>query len=112
MKEKGIVKWFNAAKGFGFIQRPSGDDVFVHFSAIKSEGYRNLEEGSEVEFEVTKGPKGLQASNVMRSSPPDQKEGGRDPRGKEPQSVEPSKKGPRSAEPRKRGPKSEELRSA
>jgi CspA family cold shock protein len=66
VKEKGIVKWFNAAKGYGFIQRSSGDDVFVHFSAIQSNGYRSLDEGSEVEFEVKQGPKGLQAENVNR----------------------------------------------
>ena len=64
MKEQGTVKWFNASKGFGFIQRQSGEDVFVHFSAIQSEGYKSLNEGQAVEFEVTKGPKGLQASNV------------------------------------------------
>jgi CspA family cold shock protein len=64
MKERGTVKWFNAAKGFGFIQRQSGEDVFVHFSAIQSSGYRSLDEGAHVEFEVTHGPKGLQASNV------------------------------------------------
>jgi CspA family cold shock protein len=66
VKEKGIVKWFNAAKGYGFIQRSSGDDVFVHFSAIQSNGYRTLDEGAEVEFEVKQGPKGLQAENVSR----------------------------------------------
>ena len=64
MKEQGIVKWFNAGKGFGFIQRQTGEDVFVHFSAVQSEGYRSLNEGQAVEFEVTKGPKGLQAENV------------------------------------------------
>jgi cold shock protein len=64
LKEQGIVKWFNAGKGFGFIQRQTGEDVFVHFSAIQSEGYRSLNEGQAVEFEVTKGPKGLQAENV------------------------------------------------
>jgi CspA family cold shock protein len=64
MREKGTVKWFNAAKGFGFIQRETGEDVFVHFSAIQSGGYRSLDEGARVEFEVTNGPKGLQASNV------------------------------------------------
>ncbi|MDP9169727.1 MAG: cold-shock protein [Acidobacteriota bacterium] len=68
MREKGTVKWFNAAKGFGFIQRESGEDVFVHFSAIESSGYRSLDEGAQVEFEVTKGPKGLQASNVTMAS--------------------------------------------
>ena len=64
MREQGTVKWFNASKGFGFIQRQSGDDVFVHLSAIKAEGSKSLNEGQAVEFEVTKGPKGLQASNV------------------------------------------------
>jgi CspA family cold shock protein len=64
LKEQGTVKWFNASKGFGFIQRQSGEDVFVHFSAIQSEGYKSLNEGQAVEFEVTTGPKGLQASNV------------------------------------------------
>jgi CspA family cold shock protein len=64
MKEKGTVKWFNAAKGYGFIQRENGEDVFVHFSAIQTEGYRSLDEGASVEFEVTRGPKGLQAANV------------------------------------------------
>jgi CspA family cold shock protein len=66
VREKGIVKWFNAAKGYGFIQRSSGDDVFVHFSAIQANGYRSLDEGAEVEFEVKQGPKGLQAENVAR----------------------------------------------
>ena len=64
MKEKGTVKWFNAAKGYGIIQRENGEDVFVHFSAIQTQGYRSLDEGARVEFEVTKGPKGLQATNV------------------------------------------------
>jgi CspA family cold shock protein len=66
VKEKGVVKWFNAAKGYGFIQRSTGEDVFVHFSAIQMTGYRTLDEGAEVEFEVKKGPKGLQAENVAR----------------------------------------------
>jgi len=66
VKEKGIVKWFNAAKGYGFIQRSGGDDVFVHFSAILDDGYRSLDEGSAVEFEVRQGPKGLQAENVIK----------------------------------------------
>ncbi len=66
MKEKGIVKWFNAAKGYGFIQRSGGEDVFVHHTAIQMNGYRALDEGSEVEFEVKQGPKGLQAENVQR----------------------------------------------
>ena len=64
MKEQGTVKWFNASKGYGFIQRQSGADVFVHFSAIQGDGYKSLNEGQAVEFEVTKGPKGLQAANV------------------------------------------------
>ena len=64
VKEQGTVKWFNASKGFGFIQRQSGEDVFVHFSAIQADGYKSLNEGQAVEFEVTTGPKGLQASNV------------------------------------------------
>jgi CspA family cold shock protein len=66
VKERGIVKWFNAAKGYGFIQRSSGEDVFVHHSAIVMEGYRTLENGAEVEFEVRQGPKGLQAENVQK----------------------------------------------
>jgi cold shock protein len=68
VREKGTVKWFNAAKGYGFIQRASGDDVFVHFSAIQANGYRSLEEGAQVEFEVKQGPKGLQAENVTKVS--------------------------------------------
>lgn len=64
MREQGTVKWFNASKGFGFIQRQTGEDIFVHFSAIQSEGYKSLNDGQAVEFEVTKGPKGLQAANV------------------------------------------------
>ena len=65
MKEQGTVKWFNASKGFGFISRTSGEDVFVHFSAIQSEGYKSLNEGQAVEFEVRQGPKGLQAESVV-----------------------------------------------
>jgi cold shock protein len=68
MKEKGTVKWFNAAKGFGFIQRESGEDVFVHFSAIAMPGYRSLDEGAQVEFSVKRGPKGLQAEDVTMAS--------------------------------------------
>ena len=60
----GIVKWFNDSKGFGFIQREDGPDVFVHFSAITGGGFRTLQEGQSVEFEVTEGPKGPQAANV------------------------------------------------
>jgi CspA family cold shock protein len=63
--EQGTVKWFNDAKGFGFISRPNGQDVFVHFSAIQSNGFRSLQEGQAVEFNVTKGAKGLQAENVQ-----------------------------------------------
>ena len=63
-REKGTVKWFNSEKGFGFIQREKGDDVFVHFKAIRSDGYRSLSEGQRVEFTVTQGPKGLQAEDV------------------------------------------------
>jgi CspA family cold shock protein len=66
-KEKGVVKWFNSAKGYGFIQRHTGEDVFVHFSAIQMAGYRTLEEGTEVEFELKAGPKGLLAENVLRA---------------------------------------------
>ena len=62
--EKGTVKWFNGAKGFGFISRPDGEDVFVHFRSITGEGYKSLNEGDKVEFEVERGPKGLQAANV------------------------------------------------
>ena len=60
----GTVKWFNAAKGYGFIERADGPDVFVHFSAIQSDGFRSLEEGQKVEFIIEQGPKGLQAANV------------------------------------------------
>ncbi len=60
----GTVKWFNSSKGYGFLERPDGADVFVHFSAIESDGYRSLEEGQKVEFSVEQGPKGLQAAQV------------------------------------------------
>ena len=62
----GVVKWFNSEKGFGFITQDDGPDLFVHYSAIQGSGYRSLEEGEKVEFEVTQGPKGLLASNVVR----------------------------------------------
>jgi CspA family cold shock protein len=62
---KGVVKWFNAAKGYGFLGREDGEDVFVHFSAIQMDGYRRLEKGQEVEFAIEDGPKGLQAANVI-----------------------------------------------
>ena len=64
-KEQGTVKWFNGSKGYGFIEREEGEDVFVHFNAIVGDGYRNLEEGQRVEFNVTQGQKGLQAENVV-----------------------------------------------
>lgn len=62
----GVVKWFNSQKGYGFIEREGGPDVFVHYSAITGEGWRNLEEGEQVEFSITEGPKGPQASEVVR----------------------------------------------
>ena len=65
-KEQGRVKWFNDAKGYGFIQRATGDDVFVHHSAIEATGFKSLSEGESVEFTVTKGPKGWQAENVVK----------------------------------------------
>ncbi len=65
MRTSGNVKWFNDAKGFGFITSENGDDVFVHFSSIQGSGFRSLAEGVAVEFDVVRGPKGLQASNVV-----------------------------------------------
>jgi len=64
--EKGTVKWFNSSKGYGFISREKGDDVFVHFNAIQGDGYKTLDEGDTVEFEIGQGPKGLQAMNVVK----------------------------------------------
>ncbi|MBN1134987.1 MAG: cold-shock protein [Anaerolineae bacterium] len=64
-RETGTVKWFNGAKGFGFIAREGNEDVFVHYTAIRGEGFKNLEEGQSVEFEVTQGKKGLQATDVV-----------------------------------------------
>ena len=66
MREQGSVKWFNNDKGFGFVSRDSGDDVFVHHSAIQGEGFKSLEEGDNIEFDVVSGPKGFQAQNVVK----------------------------------------------
>jgi CspA family cold shock protein len=65
MRSNGKVKWFNDAKGFGFITTDKGEDVFVHFSAIQAQGFRSLPEGAQVEFDLIEGPKGLQAANVV-----------------------------------------------
>ncbi|MCK4558685.1 MAG: cold-shock protein [Calditrichia bacterium] len=64
--EKGTVKWFNGSKGYGFISREEGADVFVHYNAIEGEGYKSLDEGDQVQFEIGEGPKGLQAINVTK----------------------------------------------
>ncbi len=66
MSREGVVKWFNEKKGFGFIQHDGGDDVFVHFSAIKSDGFRTLQEGDRVTFDIVDGDKGVRAANVMK----------------------------------------------
>ncbi|EJV77479.1 cold-shock protein [Bacillus wiedmannii] len=66
MNMQGRVKWFNAEKGFGFIEREDGDDVFVHFSAIQQDGYKSLEEGQQVEFDIVDGARGSQAANVVK----------------------------------------------
>ncbi|ADV95421.1 cold shock protein CspC [Bacillus subtilis] len=65
--EQGTVKWFNAEKGFGFIERENGDDVFVHFSAIQSDGFKSLDEGQKVSFDVEQGARGAQAANVQKA---------------------------------------------
>ena len=65
MRSTGTVKWFNDAKGYGFITTPGGEDVFVHFSAIQAQGFRSLPEGASVEFDLVEGPKGKQAANVV-----------------------------------------------
>ncbi len=67
---KGVVKWFNDAKGFGFIEHNTGKDVFVHYSVIQSEGFKTLKDGEEVEYEIKEGPKGLHALKVVRVNPP------------------------------------------
>ena len=64
--ETGIVKWFNGSKGYGFISREEGEDVFVHYRSIEGEGFKTLEEGDKVQFDVVEGPKGLQAANVSK----------------------------------------------
>ena len=66
MTMRGTVKWFNAEKGFGFIEREEGDDIFVHFTAIQGEGFKTLEEGQEVEFDIVEGNRGPQAANVVK----------------------------------------------
>lgn len=63
---QGVVKWFNTSKGYGFLQQPDGPDVFVHYSAVMGNGFRNLEEGEQVEFSIVEGPKGLQAAEVVK----------------------------------------------
>jgi cold shock protein len=66
MKEEGTVKWFNNDKGYGFISRAAGEDIFVHHSAIQAEGFKSLNEGDKLEFDVVRGPKGFQAQNVVK----------------------------------------------
>jgi CspA family cold shock protein len=66
LRDKGRVKWFNEKRGFGFIEQPNGEDLFVHHTAIEGEGFKTLSEGQEVEFDTVEGPKGLQAANVIK----------------------------------------------
>ena len=66
MRSKGKVKWFNDQRGFGFIEQPDGKDLFVHHTAVQGEGFKTLQEGQEVEFDIVEGPKGLQAANVVK----------------------------------------------
>lgn len=66
MRSRGKVKWFNDQRGFGFIEQPNGKDLFVHHTAVQGEGFKTLEEGQEVEFDIVEGPKGLQAANVVK----------------------------------------------
>jgi CspA family cold shock protein len=66
MREQGVVKWFNNEKGYGFVSRDSGGDIFVHQSAIQADGFRSLNEGDKIEFTVERGPKGLRAQNVVK----------------------------------------------
>ena len=66
MRSRGKVKWFNDQRGFGFIEQPDGKDLFVHHTAVQGEGFKTLEEGQEVEFDIVEGPKGLQAANVVK----------------------------------------------
>ncbi len=66
LRSKGRVKWFNEKKGYGFIEQPSGEDLFVHHTAIQGQGFKTLEENQEVEFDIVEGPKGLQAANVIK----------------------------------------------
>lgn len=66
LRSRGKVKWFNDQRGFGFIEQPNGKDLFVHHTAVQGEGFKTLEEGQEVEFDIVEGPKGLQAANVVK----------------------------------------------
>jgi CspA family cold shock protein len=66
LRSRGKVKWFNDQRGFGFIEQPNGQDLFVHHTAVQGEGFKTLEEGQEVEFDIVEGPKGLQAANVVK----------------------------------------------